>query len=306
MKFLNSFIYLIIKILLIGLVPGNLYSQATATGENGIFYKISGNGLQQPSYLLGTYHLINDGFLKGKSNVLKRLSASENIIVETEIDSSKILMASLRLMMKDDSISGYLSPDEEKTVSSLLQDAMGINLKQVDRINPAALMAMLSMSYTQNELGNELNKISGIPIDMFIARKGHRENKNVIQLETMEEQMNLLYNGQSTEEQVEQLLNFANAPDSAKILTRKVFELYLNEDLAALNKLHEEEKRMYDEMDYLTVKRNRKWMQEIIKSIQSKPTFIAVGALHLPGDHGLIELLQKAGYNVTAESMSRK
>ena len=57
-------------------------------------------------------------------------------------------------------------------------------------------------------------------------------------------------------------------------------------------------KKAPDLMQSISVDRNKKWMNHIPTYIANKSTFIAVGALHLPGKDGLINLLREAGYTV--------
>ena len=52
----------------------------------------------------------------------------------------------------------------------------------------------------------------------------------------------------------------------------------------------------------LLINRNKNWIPEISKYAKEKPTFFGVGAGHLPGENGVINLLRKAGYTVKAVS----
>ncbi|MEY3100443.1 MAG: hypothetical protein RIS63_1345 [Bacteroidota bacterium] len=54
-----------------------------------------------------------------------------------------------------------------------------------------------------------------------------------------------------------------------------------------------------DDLHDLIVKRNQKWIPIITELIQKNPTFIAVGAAHLPGNDGVLNLLKEAGYTIT-------
>jgi uncharacterized protein YbaP (TraB family) len=76
-------------------------------------------------------------------------------------------------------------------------------------------------------------------------------------------------------------------------------EHYKNQDLNAMMKIYtsEEVPELFDEA--LVGKRNRVMTQRIDSIIRMQPTFVAVGALHLAGGEGLVELLRKESYTVT-------
>ena len=54
----------------------------------------------------------------------------------------------------------------------------------------------------------------------------------------------------------------------------------------------------YADMDRLSYEPNRKWMEKITQTIPVQRVLVAIGAAHLVGEHGLIELLQSHSYNV--------
>jgi uncharacterized protein YbaP (TraB family) len=82
--------------------------------------------------------------------------------------------------------------------------------------------------------------------------------------------------------------------------TKKMLDLYAQEDLDGLMQLFSNsESQFYSKFeDDLLVKRNKNWQERIPKIIQSKPTFIGVGAAHLGGKNGMIQLLKDLGYTL--------
>jgi len=56
--------------------------------------------------------------------------------------------------------------------------------------------------------------------------------------------------------------------------------------------------KMNEMMQSMLTDRNKDWMKHIPTYIKNKSTFIAVGAVHLSGEEGLIQLLRDAGYTV--------
>jgi uncharacterized protein YbaP (TraB family) len=113
-------------------------------------------------------------------------------------------------------------------------------------------------------------------------------------LETIQFQMNLL-SEVSNEEQIKMLL-LGLTTDNSEF--NKLLENYLKKDINQLVTLMNTDLSPEFYSD-LIIKRNQKWIPIITELIQKKSTFIAVGAAHLPGKEGVLNLLQEAGYKIT-------
>jgi len=161
-----------------------------------------------------------------------------------------------------------------------------------------ALMATISMIQSQTILGKKLTGYRGLVMDQWFATDGKKLGKDVAALESLEEQMDLLFNTTPVEEQAEQLVSYLQNEEESAELIETLFNCYVSEDLPCLQKIGDD---MYTEMPAMTAfldVRNENWMEKIPALIQEKPSFIAVGALHLTGEMGLIELLRNEGYRV--------
>ena len=265
---------------------------------NSLLWEISGNGLEEPSYLFGTFHLLHDEFLETKPMVLETFNASEQVIVEVEVDSSEMQQLAMMAMMQDDLISNHVTDEEKKMLSDALITLMGVGLDQVDRLKPMALSATISMIQYQMVLGEEMTIYKGEPIDQWFVTEGRQTGKELVFLETMEEQMNLIFNSMTIKEQTDMLVEYLEDEEEAETLIRQLFNCYVSEDIKCLEELGDE---MFTEMPAATALldvRNANWMKQIPTRIQSRPSFIAVGALHLTGEQGLIAMLKRKGYLV--------
>ena len=78
-----------------------------------------------------------------------------------------------------------------------------------------------------------------------------------------------------------------------------MLDLYRKKDLDSLNKMINLDDSISDYEDLLLNNRNKKWIPEIIQQAKLEPTFFAVGAGHLAGEKGVINLLIKQGYTVS-------
>ena len=111
----------------------------------------------------------------------------------------------------------------------------------------------------------------------------------------------MLYGTDPISKQAKSLIEILDNPDEGVEKSQKLNEAYLAQDL---DKLFEFAKSENEDstafLDILINKRNADWITKLPTLMQEAPTFVAVGALHLPGENGVIEGLRKAGYKVTA------
>lgn len=279
-----------------------LFSQnlSAQTTQNGIFWKVSGNGLKQPSYLFGTYHLINHGILDKQPNVIDAFNKAKTVVVETVIDSSKLMEANMLAMMADDKVSNHLSEEDAKLTSDLLTQYMGVGLEQLDMLKPNALSTTLSIMMLMEVLGDTLATIPGEKLDIYFAQQAKLRKKQLVPLEDMIQQVKMLYDGQPIEEQAKNLAAMVQDPEEIKKLSQDLAFLYMEGDLVKMQAFNKEWEDKYGSLEYLLKGRNIAWMEVLPNLFKKNSTFVAVGALHLPGEFGLITLLRNAGYTVEA------
>jgi len=271
---------------------------ATAVSAQSLLWKVSGNGLRQPSYLFGTYHLLRDSYLESNTRVRDAYRQASGVVVETTIDSSAALMQmAMKALMRNTSLPNLLSADDYALVAAEFRRATGTDLALFNQMKPAMTAMMLSMA--DLEKGTDtLRRFTGLPIDLFFASDGKKQGKTVSSLETMDEQMALLFDHEPVEKQAQQLVRMVRDKDRMQGVGKRLTDLYFRQDLQGMYRLGQDFGDRYGDLRHLTDDRNRAWMKRLPALISSRPTFVAVGALHLPGPQGLIELLRKEGYTV--------
>lgn len=262
-----------------------------------LLWEISGNGLKQPSYLFGTYHVLKDSYLGQNLRVKTAFTQAEGVVVETMIDSSAMLQMAMRSIMLNKSLPKLLSEADYKLVADEFQRTTGYDMMLFNQMKPIVTATILGLSYVDSE-DDTLRKFTGQPLDLYFASEGKRAGKTITALETMEQQMSFLYDHDPVEKQAADLVTMVRDKDKMRASGRQLTSLYLREDLAGMWKLSQEQEQKPGDMAYLVKDRNLNWMKQLPAKIALRPTFIAVGALHLPGPDGLLELLKKAGYVV--------
>jgi uncharacterized protein YbaP (TraB family) len=218
--------------------------------------------------------------------------------VEIDADSAQMVQATMgAAIMQGNSLDKLLDSASYARVGKELMSSMGYPIQAFNLFKPAFLTMSFTMIYSM-QANPALEQYNGQLMDQYITEKGKTAGKQVIALETAAEQLDMLFNHYTLEEQAQQLVDFVNEKEEMLKGQKDLADAYMAHDFGKMVTLSEELSQNYGDISYLTDDRNKRWVPLIEKSIQQNPTFIAVGALHLPGENGLIELLRKEGYTV--------
>lgn len=260
--------------------------------ENSLLWEISGKSLAQSSYLFGTIHMTCDATLNDR--VTQALDETKLIVLELDLDDPTMQMSMMKHMsMKDDkTLKDLLSEKEYNKLNSFYKEQFGIDLQAMNKVKPFFLSAMI------------YPKLLDCPMESFeieLVKVAKAQNEEILGLETVEEQMNI-FDIIPYEDQLQDLLKSANDNlNSDKEIFTKMMKIYNEEDINAMVELINEDKTLSSgkHADKLLINRNKNWVPKIIEFAEEKPTFFGVGAGHLGGEFGVINLLRKLGYQVT-------
>ena len=293
----------LISILLIGLLPGSTFAQDYPSGS--LLWKISGNNLEKPSYLLGTLHLKSGNYLNEIAGAAEAIAESEQIIGELDMtDMAKIQQQMMpAMMMSADTTYKLLYTEEEyKLVSEKITSILGMGLDQLGMLKPSAIQTTIVALIFKKLIpdSDEANSL-----DIVIQRIGQEGNKPIIGLEEVNNQVQALF-GASLQRQAELLL--CNLQNLDELGIHEASVLVANYDKADLNALYFDSFQSDDsscpstkeEKDLLLKHRNDKWLEKLPALMKEKSSFIAVGALHLAGEEGLLHQLTLLGYVIEA------
>ena len=289
-----------ICILLFGLIFIHPVEAQQKTDKPGNFYAITGNGLTDTSWLFGTYHLVKSSYLNEVPAVMNAFKKSNGVVVELVIDSAKLPAIYTMGILKDKMLTDLLDKPFSDSLESEVKNTLGVGLMQINNLKPINLALTLSMVYLVTDNDSPIQKYSGDGIDGFFAESGKSAGKKVTALETIEEQMYLLFNKLPDEEQVNQLKYFIRNKHEMIKQGNDLISNWFSHDLNGMYEVSEKGLQVFGNEDQLLKERNKKWMKTIPALLNKESQFIAVGALHLASENGLIKLLEQSGYKVTA------
>lgn len=136
----------------------------------------------------------------------------------------------------------------------------------------------------------------------MVPERGESRRKTIIPLETAEQQATLLFDTTPIKAQAEALVELLKDPKKGSENTAKLTDAYKKQDLKAMLSLSEAEDEHPEFMEALLDRRNADWLTKLPEIFSKGSTFVAVGALHLAGEKGVVEGLRKLGYTVTPVS----
>lgn len=261
--------------------------------DNSLLWKITGNGLKQPSYLFGTIHITCDATLD--QNVLNALDATSQLYLELDMDNPALQMEMMgSMMMKDGkTMSSMVSPEDFALLDKFLLEHTKMPAKTMDRWKPFMITSLLLPGMLDCQMES---------VEMELMKVSKAQNEETLGLETVQDQL-AVFDAIPYEEQMNELMKTVKdnmAKDKAEL--NKMLAMYKAKDLNKLLELMDEsENTMYNQHnDVLLANRNKNWIPKIEAIAKEKPTFFGVGAAHLGGEDGVIMLLRKKGYKVEA------
>ncbi len=261
--------------------------------ESSLLWKISGNGLTEESYVFGTIHAICPEELTLSTEIEAAVEKSALVVMELDMDNPSFMMEMQRLSVNEGmtNLSTMMNPNEIAVVDDFLMKNYNTEMSQVGIFKPMALLSMVILkSYNCQQTKS---------VEEFVLRFAAKSEREVEGLETVADQMEI-FDEIPNEEQIQWIVDMIKDSVTTRENAVLFTNAYINGDIESIYTLSQE---TYPSMmayeDELLTDRNVAWVPKIITYIKEQPTFFAVGAGHLGGEKGVINLLKKEGYTVT-------
>ncbi len=260
------------------------------------------------SYLFGTMHLTDPRVVDLTPEAKSAFDSAGTIVIEsTEIldqnVAAKALQARPDLMMfiDDRTLSSFLNPDQTDKLENGLK-ARGIALATVNKMKPWLIAGMVSLPACEAQR----KKAGASFLDIKLAKDAQANSKKVLGLETMAEQLDAMAS-LPMELHVNGLLDSLALGDTLDDVMETMIVLYTEDKIGIIVPFLKTvsattaNSSSYGQLEEAMITARNKTMRDRgIPILEKGSAFIAVGALHLPGEYGLIELLRKQGYTVSA------
>ncbi len=276
--------------------------------ENALLWKIEGNGLATPSYLFGTIHMIDSESFFWPEGTLSALESSDRVSFEIDLDDMFDMGAQMGLLTKAFMADGKtlkdLYTEEEYAFVKSHFDGMGIPMFFMEKLKPMFLTVFASGDV---EFGKGFGDDSSIKsYEMELYSLAQESGKDVSGLETIEYQMSV-FDSIPYEAQADMLLETIKGSDTEDDTFKEMIDLYTNQDITSMVSFMSEmeEGGIEGFEDILLYTRNKNWIPIMAEKMAAHQMFFAVGAGHLGGKNGVIDLLKKEGYKLSPVSHSK-
>ncbi|RNC96719.1 MAG: polysaccharide biosynthesis protein GumN [Oricola sp.] len=280
---------------------------AETLNGDAILFRIEKNGVA-PSHLFGTMHMTDPRVTELPAFAQDAFEASDIVVIETTeiLDPAKSQMAllarpELTMFTTDERISDFLDAGDEAVLREGLA-SRGLQLALVDRMKPWLVAAMVALPECEMA-----RKQAGQPIlDIALAKRAKAAGKDLVGLETIVEQLEAMASlpmafhvrglvetialGDRIDDVIETMI--ALYDDGKTGLVWPVLRVFTPEAVSDDGGYAAFEQTM-------VTARNRTMAERSLPILEAGGAFIAVGALHLPGEEGLAKLYEDAGFTVT-------
>jgi len=267
----------------------------TSFAQNSLLWKISGNGLESPSYVFGTIHMICVDEMIRVNDLEKYVQETKQVVLELDMDdpSTMQLMQAGSLNAGMENIAGKIPEAKRVKLDAFFKNNYGAGFEQLGIMKPWMLSVMVSTH-------GVLNCTTPSAYEGVITELAKKHKKEVKGLETVAFQL-ALFDNIPMEEQLKMLTDALDEKKKYDTQFLEMIQNYLSEDIEALHQQFiESSPEMAKYADDLLYNRNKIWIPEMSDKMNEISTLFAVGAGHLGGDKGVIALLKKEGYTVEA------
>jgi uncharacterized protein len=266
---------------------------AKTRSDQSLLWRISGKNLEKPSYLFGTIHMIcaKDYIWTGKMK--ESFDRSEKVCLEMNLGDPGIMVKIAAGMMSTNgkTLKDYFTPAQYRSLSKYIKDSLGLDIALFEQVKPIMLESMITSKGSATCDDTKSYEDS-------LLKLAQESKKGLLGLEEPQEQIDALASIPEDTVIKELLDAIENKTTSDDTDYNQMVAAYKRQDLPALYAMLTSDKGPSLDLGVFLDERNRRWIPRMDKDMRHSSVFFAVGAGHLWGKTGVIELLRKEGYTV--------
>lgn len=271
---------------------------------HGLLWKIEAPGQSSPGYVFGTIHVDDPRVTALPPAVERAFAASQSFHPEIAMDPANLARLSMRMFYRDGrTLEEALGPSLYQSTEDLLED-YGIPEDAARFMQPWAVIMILSTPPQSSVVrASLLGEGESEVLDVMLYRRALDRSMFVAELETVDEQV-AIFDGLSREDQVALIRAAVQDLDNRGSLDLEdLIRAYTERNLARIVQSLTDQERdnplLARVHRRLLNDRNHVMTDRMIGFMQSGGAFVAVGALHLPGNEGVLQLLENRGFVLT-------
>ena len=300
------------------IITALLFMVVIATTNAQFIFHISGNGLEKPSYILGSLHVLSGDLLDSIPAFLEAENHCLQLFVESDVtdpqNMKNIQTAGQQLMTLPDgmTISDVLGEEKMNILKERMKVSFHVNLddsvaKAYLHYQPFFFTMILNVMVQFEALQKYPAMRNGNMMDGACMKRAKDRGWKVGNLDRLQKSEEVDKAKEtlaaSIDAQVDTLMALVNNFDERKQKILKEFEgaqilsdYWTAGDYEGFEQFMKSENESYPD---IYANRNKKWMPTIVEAIKEMPTLFVFGAGHLTGPDGVVRMLRDAGYIVT-------
>lgn len=261
--------------------------------DRGLLWKVA-TPAGKTSYLFGTIHLEDSRVTNLPAPVQQAFDASPRITLEITMDPAALINMSLAMMLTDGRDLQTIIGEALYKRSVQAMQSYGMPALVVAQMKPWAVATTLITPRPK----------TGVVLDMKLYQQATSAGKKVDGLETYTEQLDV-FDQMDEKLQIEMLEDTLDHLSEISAMYKEMLQVYLDRDLGKMVTMNDRYMKMSDPElsarfnERVIVDRNHRMAERMESRLKEGGAFIAVGALHLPGDEGLLNLLSQRGYRLS-------
>lgn len=273
--------------------PAGGKTTGAAEPDHTLLWEISGKGLKQPSFLYGTMHIICEDDIQISEGLKKAILDAKQVFFEIDMDDMEEMMGVLKYARMNNGlkISDLVTAEEYIRIEDYFKkNKSPLPLGMMSRFKPYFITAMISESLMTCDKKSS--------VEQLIMTEARAQEKTVSGLETVAFQSSL-FDSIPYEKQAKDLVSYVDSIDNYKKITADMADIYRRQDINSMDSLLvKSDPGLQQYMGILLYDRNKRWAEQIPEQAHEMSTLFAVGAGHLGGDKGVINLLRQQGFTV--------
>lgn len=266
-----------------------------------VLYRISGNSVTAPSYILATNRMVDMTFIDTIPNAFKCFSNCNKVVTEFAMQDYEALAALRQAAILPDSVrlSNFYTTEQYQEIDDALRINLGMGLDKLGRMKPSYLTEML-----RNELMKKwMNYDEERSMETFFEKVASQSDIPIYGLDNVGETMYILFDREPFQWQCEELYKVIEYPEKEVRQERSLREMYLYgrlTDMAYLVKSPDNLTSLSFSDYKIYSQRNKVWVKRLAPYLKEGKAFITLNAVYLGGEEGLLAQLKAAGYRVKA------
>lgn len=257
-----------------------LFISIALSANAQLLWKVSGKGLEKPSYIFGTYHLSPLSIKDSIAAMPQAMSETAQVygeVVMSEMATPAFMQSMQQQMMmpKDTTLQSLFTPEQYEEVGKAIKENMMVDIAMLAQLKPAAinqqLVVLLYMKHTPGFNPQE-------QLDTYFQQQAAQQGKKIGGLETAQSQIDILFNSQTLQRQASLLYCAISDIEKGIDQSKRLITAYEKQDLDAMLQLMEERDGnscdpLPGEMEAMLDNRNKAWVEKMPAIMTEAPPF---------------------------------